>query len=241
MACVVCRVCFFFVFHGLSFVFQRSASAFDDLGGGSGNVCLHSQNSNRKKRNADRPRAMRNCALVRLEGDAAALEARPFRVRQLMMLTQRLREVAAAEFFDLRLLQSRLLGISSPDLSTTSAPNLQKKLHKKNEQKKLFSKKKKRKKTKPYKQKLDKQHFPHGENWVHARFLYLDLGPKSSFLTFATIYSCLLIFSSVSQSMFRFGSACLPVWSVLQKCASSSIQRTQKMSTTMRTNISIKS
>ena len=50
---------------------------------------------------------MRSCAVVRLEGDAAALKARPLRVQQTTMLTKRKREVAAAEFFDLRLLQSR--------------------------------------------------------------------------------------------------------------------------------------
>ena len=41
------------------------------------------------------------------EGDAAALHARHFRVRQTVISTNRRREVATAEFFDLRLLQSR--------------------------------------------------------------------------------------------------------------------------------------
>ena len=41
------------------------------------------------------------------EGDAAALHARHLRVRQTVISTKRRREVAIAEFFDLRLLQSR--------------------------------------------------------------------------------------------------------------------------------------
>ena len=33
--------CVFFYFHGLTFAFHRSVSASDDVGGGSGNLCLH--------------------------------------------------------------------------------------------------------------------------------------------------------------------------------------------------------
>ena len=85
---------------------------------------------------SDHLRVMRSCALVRLEGDAAALKARQLRVWQVVMLSKRKREVAAAEFFDFRLLQSRhgdeacLLGTLSLNLAEHSAQNLsQKQLH----------------------------------------------------------------------------------------------------------------
>ena len=65
---------------------------------------------------------MWRCALVGLEGDAAALKARPLRVQQTVMLTKRTREVPAAECFDLRAVEaSELHGVRRPTTAPVSA------------------------------------------------------------------------------------------------------------------------
>ena len=72
---------------------------------------------------SNRLNAIRSSALVRLEGDAAALKARLLRVRQTMTMTKRKREVAAAAFEGGDVC---FLGTLSPHFGKTSAQNLHK-------------------------------------------------------------------------------------------------------------------
>ena len=138
--CFLCLVVFSGFVHGLSFLFHRSDSAFDDLVGGSGCECLHlrwrilkTKKHTKKEKwvhsSSDRICAKRSCALVRLEGDAAALKARPLLVQQTVMLPKRRREVAAAERRHVRRQRSLLLGDLGPEPSESPVP---KTLHKHN-------------------------------------------------------------------------------------------------------------
>ena len=115
---------------------HRSVSSFEDLDGETGNVRFHlrvrslkTQNEKQKedemgtRASSDRLRAMRSCALVRLEGDAAALKARPLRVWQIVMLSKRKREVAVAEFFDFGLVQSGHQSSPTATLLASSGPS----------------------------------------------------------------------------------------------------------------------
>ena len=113
---------------------HRSVSSFEDLDGETGNVRFHlrvrslkTQNEKKKdemgtRASSDRLRAMRSCPLVRLEGDAAALKARPLRVWQIVMLCKRKREVAVAEFFDFGLVQSGHQSSPTATLLASSGP-----------------------------------------------------------------------------------------------------------------------
>ena len=112
-----------------------------------GNVCFyvrggHSQNSKRKN---EMGAFILRSAPCGAELRIGAIKARPLRVWQTVMLRKRRREVAAAEFFDLRLLQSRhqsfaafdggdacLLGNLSKNIAKTQCPSpAQTKLHNK--------------------------------------------------------------------------------------------------------------
>ena len=187
-------IVFLYYFNGVSFVFHRSVSAFDDSCRGPGNVCFHHSHNEKTKwvhSSSDRLRAMRSCALVRPEGVAAAdLQARSLCVRQTVMVDKtQARGVAAAEFFDLGLLQSRhqsfaavgggdacFLGMLS--LNHAKASALKKNLETNSHTGKTSTHADTRHTTCPTREK-------HGG--AHGRFLYPDLGPQSPGLTFATI------------------------------------------------------